>query len=387
MPVDLAKAARRECLNDVMPWWFRHGVDDRQGGVFSMMSDSGERLGTDKFVWSQARWLWTVSAAYNRLEPRAEFARAAEQTAKFLLRHGRGADGRWHYRVSEDGALVEGAISIYSDFFAVYGLSEYFRLSGDQEALDAATATFRQICERIAQPDFVEIAPYRMRPGLRPYGVQMMMVETANELSITLGGLAEVDAIAGLAMERILTRFLQPDSGLVVEFLEGDFERASAPEGTLIVPGHAIEGMWFLAHFARRTNQLDLLEKMTQVTIRHLEYGWDPEFGGILLNRDLHGQDPYFPHGDKKIWWPHSEAIYTLALLRSINPANVAVQQWLERVHAWTYAHFPLPDGEWRQRLDRRGEPISEVIALPVKDPFHLPRALILLSQLSGEDL
>jgi N-acylglucosamine 2-epimerase len=34
--------------------------------------------------------------------------------------------------------------------------------------------------------------------------------------------------------------------------------------------------------------------------------------------------------------------------------------------------------GEWRQRLDRKGKPMTTVVALPVKDPFHLPRALIL---------
>jgi len=33
--------------------------------------------------------------------------------------------------------------------------------------------------------------------------------------------------------------------------------------------------------------------------------------------------------------------------------------------------------GEWTQRLDRQGRPFSETVALPVKDPFHLPRALI----------
>jgi len=37
--------------------------------------------------------------------------------------------------------------------------------------------------------------------------------------------------------------------------------------------------------------------------------------------------------------------------------------------------------GEWTQRLDRRGTRLTEVIALPVKDPFHLPRALIVAIQ------
>jgi len=38
--------------------------------------------------------------------------------------------------------------------------------------------------------------------------------------------------------------------------------------------------------------------------------------------------------------------------------------------------------GEWRQRLNRKGEPMNTIAALPVKDPFHLPGALILSVEL-----
>jgi len=378
----LAANSRRECLDEVLPWWFRHALDSRLGGVFSMVSDTGEIIGRDKFVWSQARWLWTVSAAYNRLEKRREFQVAAEQTARFLMRHGRGADGRWHYRLTEDGAPVDGPISVFADCFAIYGLSEYYRLSQDSDALDVAISTFHQVCQRVEEPGFCAIAPYSIKPGLRPHGVQMILVETANELSITLGGAPEIDEVARRATQLILDRFIQKDSGLIVEFLNRDYTPIPAPEGTLVVPGHAIEGMWFLTHFAQRTGLLELMPRIVQATLRHLEYGWDAEFGGLVLNRDLHGGQPYFPHGEKKIWWPHTEALYTLALLASLDPTHAGLREWLGRVYHWTYAHFPLPDGEWRQRLDRRGEAIDEVIALPVKDPFHLPRALILLSQL-----
>ena len=51
---------------------------------------------------------------------------------------------------------------------------------------------------------------------------------------------------------------------------------------------------------------------------------------------------------------------------------------WHERVRRYSYERFEDREhGEWRQRLDRTGEPIAKVVALPVKDPFHLPRALI----------
>jgi N-acylglucosamine 2-epimerase len=41
---------------------------------------------------------------------------------------------------------------------------------------------------------------------------------------------------------------------------------------------------------------------------------------------------------------------------------------------------FPQPDsaiGEWIQIRDRRGEPLDIVVALPVKDPYHIARNLI----------
>ena len=57
--------------------------------------------------------------------------------------------------------------------------------------------------------------------------------------------------------------------------------------------------------------------------------------------------------------------------------------EWHERIREWAFAHYPVPTGEWRQWLDREGQPTTSA-ALPVKDPFHLPRALIWLLDLCG---
>jgi N-acylglucosamine 2-epimerase len=387
MPIDLKKLAtesRNELLEKVLPWWFRFAVDSVDGGVLSMVSDSGEILGTDKFVWSQARWVWVLSAVCNRLEAAPHFAEAAERAARFLLQHGRDVDGRWLYRLTRTGDPVEGPISVFSDCFAVYGLSEYHRLSGDREALDVAFSTFQDICRRVEEPGFDQIAPYSMRPGLRAHGIHMMLIEVANELSITLRGSPEVDAVAAKAMDRLLGAFLQPDSGLIVEFLDRDYRTLPPSEGTLVVPGHAIEAMWFAAHFAMRTGRRDLLPVIRDTTLRHVEYGWDSQYGGLLLNRDLNGGTPHFPHGHKKLWWPHTEALYTLPLLWASQP-DEELALGFNRIHDWTYTHFPIAGGEWRQRLDREGAPVHEVVALPVKDPFHLPRALVLLSVLGSK--
>lgn len=48
-------------------------------------------------------------------------------------------------------------------------------------------------------------------------------------------------------------------------------------------------------------------------------------------------------------------------------------------------ATFPDPDGqEWIQIRSRDGSPLDEVVALPVKDPMHIARSLLLLNALEA---
>lgn len=80
---------------------------------------------------------------------------------------------------------------------------------------------------------------------------------------------------------------------------------------------------------------------------------------------------------DAKVWSPHTEALYA-CLLAYDHTRDIEFLSWRNRVHEYSYNLFPdLEHGEWRQRFDRQGRPITDVVALPVKAPFHLPRALI----------
>lgn len=150
------------------------------------------------------------------------------------------------------------------------------------------------------------------------------------------------------------------------------------------MPGHAIESMWFMLHVARRRNDAELMRRAADAMKWHLELGWDKEFGGLYLSRDLNGGTPYMPNGEMKIWWPHTEALYGTLLAYTLTGDHDFLD-WFERVESWSWKHFPMcPGGEWYQRLTRSGKPTTKVIALPVKDPFHLPRAAILLMQLAN---
>jgi N-acylglucosamine 2-epimerase len=79
------------------------------------------------------------------------------------------------------------------------------------------------------------------------------------------------------------------------------------------------------------------------------------------------------------------EALYATLLAYELTGHDWCLA-WHKKVADWAWSHFPMPNcGEWYQRLNRLGQPISEVIALPVKDPFHLPRGAIMIVQLMEE--
>lgn len=371
-------------LNGIVPFWWKHGVDSQHGGVLSSMTEDGTRISEDKYLWSQGRWGWVASALYNRIEPRPEFLQSARDTVGFLLAHGRDEHGRWVYRTTRKGQVIEGHTSIYADCFAVYGISEYYRASKDEQAMRVALETFARVRRRVEDEDFDEVAPYRLPRGRRPHAVPMILTEVANELAQTTGDAAIERAADDYAI-RVMNHFVSAEHGLLVlEFLDRDYNLLPGAEGAAVMPGHGIESMWFVLHWARRKGREEVIRKAAAVVKRQLEAAWDPEYGGLYLAIDANGGTPFLANPEKKVWWPHTEALYALLLLHELT-GEAWCEEWYQRVEDWSLQHFAMPEsGEWRQRLDRQGKPITELIALPVKDPFHLPRAVILMVQLTS---
>jgi N-acylglucosamine 2-epimerase len=178
--------------------------------------------------------------------------------------------------------------------------------------------------------------------------------------------------------------FVRPDHRLLYEFVGLDGSLINTPQGRSVVPGHAIESMWFMIQIYERARVKARIRQAIEVIRWHLEFGWDEEFGGLYHARDAQGGTPWWRFADAKLWWPHTEALVAL-LMAYEHSREPWCLEWLERVHNYAFAHFPdLEHGEWTQKLDRQGRKLTETVALPVKDPFHLPRALIYCCDVLG---
>lgn len=367
----------KHLLNEVVPFWERHAWDSSNGVLRTCIEDNGTVVSSDVYLWSQLRAIWTFSALFNRIQPRQEWLDIARGLFEFCCKHGRDSEGRWCYRLSPQGEILDGPISIYTDGFALYGLCEYYRATQDERARQLAFQTFNNVHKRLAVVGSYQTAPYVIPEGAKAHAIAMVFSYFFHEMGRTFD---DPDILrAGLAHARdVMNEFLQSDSGLVLEYITLNGKVLPGAEGRIVVPGHAIESMWFQMQIFRDYDDHEMIRKAISAIQRHLEFGWDSEHGGIFLGGDSDGQPPIWQNWDKKIWWPHTEALYALVRAKEYSH-EPWIEEWFSKVFEYSFTHFCNKEhGEWTQRLDRFGNKITEVVALPVKDPFHLPRALIL---------
>jgi len=374
--VDLLAIYRAELLERVVPFWLDHAIDWQNGGILTCISDEGKVLSEDKYMWSQLRAIWTFSALYNKIERKQEWLDVARHIFNFVRKYGRDEKGQWVFCVSKEGEILHGATSIYADGFAIYGLTELARATGDQEVIALALETYENVQSRLARPGSYQTAPFSVPDGGKAHAISMIFSLVFNELGHYLGNQAIIEASLLHAGE-VMDVYLRPDRKLLYEFAHLDNSLIDSPQGRSIVPGHAIESMWFMIHIYRRASDEARIRQAIEAIKWHIELGWDTEYGGIVHACDAEGQSPWWRFADAKLWWPHTETLYALLLAYEISREQWCLE-WFERVHNYAFSHYPVPEyGEWTQKLDRQGNKLTDTVALPVKDPFHLPRALI----------
>ena len=374
--VDLLAIYRAELLERVVPFWLEHAIDWQNGGILTCIADDGQVLSHDKYMWSQLRAIWTFAALYNKIEPRPEWLDVARHIFAFVKKYGRDEQGRWLFAVNKKGEVLEGATSIFTDGFAIYGLTELARATGDQAVISLARQTYELVQRRLAHPGSYQIAPFELPPNGKAHAVSMIFSLVFNELGHYLRDEAMIAASLDHTNE-VMAAFRRPERKLLYEFVRLDNSLIDSPQGRSIVPGHAIESMWFMIHIFQRAGDQPRIQQAIETIRWHVEFGWDDEYGGLVHARDAAGGDPWWRFADAKLWWPHTETLYALLLAYQIS-GEAWCLDWFEQVHNYAFSHYPVAQyGEWTQRLDRQGRKFSETVALPVKDPFHLPRALI----------
>ncbi len=377
----LAEELRIELEHDILPYW-SEGMPDIDLGGFYGQRDGHDKLHEEaaKGAILHARILWTFSAAY-RIFKKEKYLEMAVRAKEFILNHFWDNEfGGIYWSVAHDGKPLDTKKQFYAIGFAIYGLSEFNRATGDQSALDKAIELF----EVIEKYSFDKELNGYIEACTREWGEisdMRLSLKDANEKKTMNTHLHILEPYANLyrvwkspalkaqlknLVEIFIDKIVNCETGHLQLFFNDNWESKSPA----ISYGHDIEAVWLIHEAAEVLDDKELLQRVRsvipQIAVAATE-GLQPD-GSLIYEFD-----PATGHTDAdRHWWVQAEAMVGYFDMWQLTQENF----YLEKViNCWNYIKSHLLDktsGEWYWSIKSDGSiNISDDKAGFWKCPYH----------------
>ena len=378
---------RQELTERILPFWMRNAVDRHLGGFVGHLSDRNvPATNSPKGAVLNARILWTFAAAFRAIGDPA-LVEMAERADDYIGRYFFDpVHGGVFWMVDAAGSPLDERKHVYAQAFAVYGLSEFHRATGDAESLRRAVEIFELIERRAHDPlngGYIEA----FDRAWKPLGDVRLSAEDADEPKSMNTHLHLLEAYANLLRMWPDDRLAERTRALIEIFLDRVIDRSSGHARLFFaadwVPGlnatsygHDIETSWLLMDASDVIGDDGLRARVRDVSLALAEAvlaeAFDPA-GGIFYEARPGG----IVDTDKE-WWPQAEAIvgFLNAYQETRRPDYLSAA-W----HTWAFIRRHIVDeefGEWHWRVTRDGAvlPGHEKVG-PWKCPYHNSRACL----------
>ncbi len=137
--------------NNILRFWLDRMIDREHGGFYGRIDGHGTlHPDAEKGAILNARILWSFSAAYrvfSHLSPLSsrlqEYLETATRAKDYIIDHFIDKEyGGVYWSLDSEGKPLDTKKQFYAIGFAIYGMSEYARATGDREALECALQLF-----------------------------------------------------------------------------------------------------------------------------------------------------------------------------------------------------------------------------------------------------
>lgn len=325
----LKQTARMVLENNILNFWTEKMVDYVYGGFYGRMDGRGTvHIGADKGAILNARILWTFSAAYRVLDNETYLMMATRAKDYFISHFIDKEYGGVYWSLDYSGKPKDTKKQFYAIGFAIYGLSEYARATGDKETLGYALQLFECIEEHALDReyngyieamtrDWQPIADMRLSEHDANYpksqNTHLHIIEPYANLFRTLQGFrADVPKETIIRVEKALRniigiftdKILNPETHHLDLFFENDWTRGA---GQLESYGHDIECSWLMHEAALVLGDAEVLkrvEPIVKIVAKASEKGLNPN-GSMIheANLDKGTID------DELHWWVQAENV------------------------------------------------------------------------------
>ena len=367
---------RQDFTENIMPFWMKHGLDHKHGGVYTCIDRDGTLMDTTKSVWFQGRFGFIAAYAYNNMEKNPEWLAASKSCIDFIEKYCFDTDGHMYFEITDDGKPLRKRRYVFSECFAAIAMAEYAIASGDGSYAEKALSLFKNIQRFLSTPGFLE-PKYLPTLQARGHSITMILINTASRIRAAISD-PILDTQINDSLAALRKYFIHPEFKALLETVGKDGEFIDTCNGRVINPGHCIETSWFILEEARFRNwDKELVQMALQILDWSWEWGWDKEYGGIINFRDCRNFPAQDYSQDMKFWWPQTEAIIaTLYAYQATHDEKYLAMH--RQISDWTYAHFPDKEyGEWYGYLHRDGTIAQPAKGNLFKGPFHIPRMMI----------
>jgi len=374
-------------LTRITDFWLHQAVDESHGGFIGQMDGAGQIVaGATKGSILNARILWTFAATY-RHTGHPEHLAAATRAFEYLRAHFVDeAHGGIYWLVDAEGQVLSDRKQIYALAFAIYGLSEYHRATGNAPALALSQELFDWIETHSYDAEYGGYLEAVGRAGepladLRLSDKDRHAPKTMNTHLHVLEAYANLyrswpDARLARRLHGLLTDFLTYIIDARTGHLRLFFARDWQPVADLVSYGHDIEAAWLLREAAEILGDDALL---TQVAAAAQQLA-QATAAALLPDGSLpHELDRTTGHLDQhREWWVSAEAMVGF-LDAYAHTQNEALLRHSYR--AWQFAQHHLLDaqhGEWRWGVEADYQPMLAQDKIGFwKCPYHNARACL----------
>ena len=366
------KARMEELKNEVLinltqnllPYWSTRMVDTKNGGFYGRINVSDKVFpDEDKGGILNARILWTYSSAYRILKD-TSYLRLATRSKDYITSHFIDKDFGGAYRsVKSTGEPSDTRKQTYTQSFFIYGLAEYYRATGDKDALKTAKKIF-ELFEKYSldkiDDGYFEVFTrdwHRTNDMLigerttndeKTMNTHLHLMEAYTNLYRVWPDKRVADRLKDL-IEIFLDKIVDPKTFHLICFMDKNWNRSSSIDSY----GHDIESSWLLVEAASLLNDPVFLNRVKETSIKIANAaadGLQPD-GSMIYEKDSSTGRT----NTERSWWAQAETIIgylnAYQMTGNINYLDNSIK-------CWNYTKNHLVDnksGGWYSSVSESG--------------------------------
>jgi cellobiose epimerase len=368
---------KSELTDHILPFWMK--LEDKEnGGIYGTVNhELAVTKEASKGGIITSRFLWTYSAAA-RILKNDDYLKFADRLFRFLGNNLIDKEQQGIYwMVDYKGNPVDTRKHVYAQSFAIYALSEYYRASGNENALQMAKELFYLVETKGFDPvtnaykeefdrEWNEIPNEMLSENGVMADITMNTTIHVLEAYTTLFKAWPSDDVKR-SLENLLHILYEKIYDRETKYLGVFFDKNWKSLLNLKSFGHDIEASWLIdeALKALGNENSEYIQMVKDIAYNIASYAIQKD--GSLINEEENG------HQDlTRVWWVQAEAMvgFLNAYERTKDKKFLGLVENL-----WSYTKTNIIDsrenGEWHWSVDPDGKPSKKNIGDPWKGSYH----------------